>query len=102
MRFSFPGIPPGSVASGLIEWQAKTTLSCVWKFWPCWPPQLSGALGQLGEEQAIPCAEHLFSQYGVGLIQCDGTYHQQGHTVCVELKQFSGISGSCGIWHLQP
>ncbi|KAI2668862.1 Non-reducing polyketide synthase ZEA1 [Labeo rohita] len=29
-------------------------------------PQLSGALGKLGEEQDLPCAEHLFSWHGVG------------------------------------
>ncbi|KAL0146515.1 hypothetical protein M9458_058146, partial [Cirrhinus mrigala] len=27
-------------------------------------PQSYGASGQLGEEQALPCAEHLFSRYG--------------------------------------
>ncbi len=37
---------------------------------PCAPaPQLVGASGQLGKEQALSCAEHLFFQCGVGLMR---------------------------------
>ncbi|KAI2663985.1 Intermediate filament protein ifa-2 [Labeo rohita] len=36
-------------------------------------PQPLGASGQLGEEQALPCAEHLFSRYGVGF-EAPGAY----------------------------
>ncbi len=34
-----------------------------------------GASGQLGKEQALPCAENLFSRCGVGLGEYDGTPH---------------------------
>ncbi len=39
-------------------------------------PQPVGASGQLGKEQALPCAEKLFSQYVVRLSECGGTSHQ--------------------------
>ncbi len=35
-------------------------------------PQPVGAWGQLGKEQALPCADNLFSQCGVRLGECDG------------------------------
>ncbi len=38
-------------------------------------PQLVGASGQLGKEQALPCAENLFSRCGVRLGEYDGTPH---------------------------
>ncbi|KAL0148830.1 hypothetical protein M9458_055839 [Cirrhinus mrigala] len=48
-------------------------------------PQPSGALGQLGEEQALPFAEHLFSRCGVGFGQHDSASHKQAHAVRAEL-----------------
>ncbi len=38
-------------------------------------PQPVGASGQLGKEQALPCAENLFSWCGVRLGEYDGTPH---------------------------
>ncbi len=38
-------------------------------------PQPVGASGQLGKEQALPCAENLFSRCGVRLGEHDGTPH---------------------------
>ncbi len=38
-------------------------------------PQPVGASGQLGKEQALPCAENLFSRCGVRLGEYDGTPH---------------------------
>ncbi len=35
-------------------------------------PQPVGASGQLGKEQALPCAENLFSRCGVRLSEYDG------------------------------
>ncbi len=39
-------------------------------------PQPVGASGQLGKEQALPCAEKQFFQYGVRLCECGGESHQ--------------------------
>ncbi len=39
-------------------------------------PQPGGDTGQLGKEQALPCAEKIFSQYGVRLGEYDGVSHQ--------------------------
>ncbi len=40
-------------------------------------PQPVGALGQLGKEQALPCAENLFSRCGVRLGEYDGAPHRR-------------------------
>ncbi|KAI2642399.1 ORF V: Enzymatic polyprotein [Labeo rohita] len=76
--------------------------------------QSFGASGQLGEEQALPCAEHLFSQDGAGLGQHDGTSHGRACAVGARLsevvqtqhsgpsKDFSeapGAYGSCSCAH---
>lgn len=36
-------------------------------------PRVTEPSGQLGEEQAFPYAEHLFSRYGTGLLSHDNT-----------------------------
>ncbi len=38
-------------------------------------PQPVGASGQLEKEQSLPCAENLFSRWGVRLCAYDGTPH---------------------------
>ncbi|KAI2648081.1 hypothetical protein H4Q32_018084 [Labeo rohita] len=50
-------------------------------------PQSFGASGQLGEEQALPCAEHLFSQDGAELGQHDGTSHGRTCAVGARLSE---------------
>ncbi len=51
-------------------------------------PQPVGALGQLGKEQALPCAENLFSLYGVRLGEYDGTPHGGTCPSSAELPEF--------------
>ncbi len=83
-------------------------------------PQPVGASGQLGKEQALPCAENLFSRCGVRLGEYDGTPH--GGTVLnclssfrgrnvVPLKQFQRLLGHMasaaavtllGLLHMRP
>ncbi len=50
-------------------------------------PQPVGASGQLGKEQALHCAEKLFSQYGVRLGECGGmsltNEHAQSMLACL-------------------
>ncbi len=49
------------------------------------PPQPVGASGQLGKEQTLPCAEDLFSRYGVGLGQPHSTSLSGACSVDAEL-----------------
>ncbi len=49
------------------------------------PPQPVGASGQLGKEQNSPCAEDLFSRYGVGLGQPHSTSLSGACSVDAEL-----------------
>ncbi len=49
-------------------------------------PQPVGASGQLGKEQALPCAENLFSRCGVRLGEYDGTPHEGTCPSSAELK----------------
>ncbi len=51
-------------------------------------PQPVGASGQLGKEQALPCAENLFSRCGVRLGEYDGTPHGGTCPSCAELPEF--------------
>ncbi len=51
-------------------------------------PQPVGASGQLGKEQALPCAENLFSRCGVRLGEYDGTPHGGTCPSSVELPEF--------------
>ncbi len=51
-------------------------------------PQPVGASGQLGKEQALPCAENLFSWSGVRLGEYDGTPHVRMHPISAELPEF--------------
>ncbi len=51
-------------------------------------PQPVGASGQLGKEQALPCAENLFSQCGVKLVEYDGTSHGWACPSNSELPEF--------------
>ncbi len=51
-------------------------------------PQPVGASGQLGKEQALPCAENLFSQCGVRLGEYDGTPHGRTCPSSAELPEF--------------
>ncbi len=51
-------------------------------------PQPVGASGQLGKEQALPCAENLFSQCGVKLGEYDGTPHGGTCPSSAELPEF--------------
>ncbi len=68
-----------------------------------------GASGQLGKEQALPCAENLFSRCGVRLGEYDGTPHGGTCPSSAELPEFlqrqecgttetvSEAPGACGI-----
>ncbi len=47
----------GTVSGPVVQTQGHGALS----------PQPVGTSGQLGKEQTLPCAENLFSRYGVGL-----------------------------------
>ncbi len=51
-------------------------------------PQPVGASGQLGKEQALPCAENLFSRCGVRLVEYDGTSHGGTCPSNAELPEF--------------
>ncbi len=51
-------------------------------------PQPVGASGQLGKEQALPCAENLFSWCGVRLGEYDGTPHGGTYPSSAELPEF--------------
>ncbi len=51
-------------------------------------PQPVGASGQLGKEQAFPCAENLFSRCGVRLGEYDGTPHGGTCPSSAELPKF--------------
>ncbi len=51
-------------------------------------PQLVGASGQLGKEQALPCAENLFSWCGVRLGEYDGAPHGRARPISAELPEF--------------
>ncbi len=73
------------------------------------PPQPVGASGQLGKEQTLPCAEDLFSRYGVGLGQPHSTSLSGACSVDAELpgvfpaqeggstETFSEAPGAYGI-----
>ncbi len=47
-----------------------------------------GASSQLGKEQALPCAENLFSRCGVRLCEYDGTPHGRACPSSAELPKF--------------
>ncbi len=49
-------------------------------------PQPVGASGQLGKEQALPCAENLFSWCGVG--EYEGAPHGRARPISAELPEF--------------
>ncbi|KAI2657252.1 Gag-Pol polyprotein [Labeo rohita] len=51
------------------------------------PFEPSGASGQPGEEQTLPCAEYLFSWHGVRFGQYVGTPHERAHSVSAELSE---------------
>ncbi len=51
-------------------------------------PQPVGALCQLGKEQALPCAENLFSWCGVRLGEYDGAPHRRARPISAELPEF--------------
>ncbi len=51
-------------------------------------PQPVGASGQLGKEQALPCAENLFFRCGVRLGEYDGTPHEGTCPSSAELPEF--------------
>ncbi len=51
-------------------------------------PQPVGASGQLGKEQALPCAENLFSRCGVRLGEYDSTPHGGTCPSSAELPEF--------------
>ncbi len=51
-------------------------------------PQPVGASGQLGKEQALPCAENLFSRCGVRLGEYDGMPHGGPCPSSAELPEF--------------
>ncbi len=51
-------------------------------------PQTVGASGQLETEQALPCAENLFSRCGVRLGEYDGTPHGGACPSSAELPEF--------------
>ncbi|KAI2645907.1 Papilin [Labeo rohita] len=105
-----PLIPPGIAAQGWLSrtvrrlrcptrkasTQTQMLLSCVQRIEPVPPAvmklgfQVQGHLAspcQLGEEQALPCAEHLFSRDGAGFGQNDGTPHGRARTVSAQLSE---------------
>ncbi len=51
-------------------------------------PQPVGASGQLGKEQALPCAENLFSLCEARLCEYDGAPHRQACPISAELPAF--------------
>ncbi len=51
-------------------------------------PQPVGASGQLGKEQALPCADNLFSWCGVRLGEYDGAPHGRACPISAELPEF--------------
>lgn len=55
-------------------------------------PQPTGDSGQMGKEQALPGAEHLFSRDIIGLSHNDGTPYDRACLVCADL----------GEWRLLP
>ncbi len=57
-------------------------------------PQPVGASGQLGKEQALPCAENLFSWCGVRR-EYDGALHGRARPISAELPEFLQRQG-CG------
>lgn len=68
-------------------------------------PSLSGNSGQVGKEQAPPCAEYLFSLYRIGLGHHDTTYLRGLCSFCAELLEnnspsqiLSEVPGSYGIF----
>ncbi len=73
-------------------------------------PQPVGTSGQLGKEQTLPCAEDLFSRYGVGLGQPDSATHRGEHPVSGHTETFSEAPGHpqyqlphpLGLLHMRP
>ncbi len=62
-------------------------------------PQPSGGLGQLGKEQTVLCAEHLFSHYGAGIsYRWTAWISFRGKKLQFHWRNFRDSSG---IWHLQ-
>ncbi len=47
-----------------------------------------GVSGQLGKEQALPCAENLFSMCGVRHGEHDGVPHGLARPISTELPEF--------------
>ncbi len=60
-----------------------------------------GASGQLGKEQALPCAENLFSWCGVRLGEYDGTPHGRARPISAELPKFLQRQ-DCGSAEMVP
>ncbi len=68
-------------------------------------PQPVGASGQLGKEQALPCAENLFSRCGVRLGEYDGAPHRRSAELpeflqrqdCGSAETVSEATGAYGI-----
>ncbi len=57
------------------------------------PPKLIGASDQLGREQALPCAENLFSWYGVRLSEYDGMVtNERAQSLLNCLSSFRGMT----------
>ncbi len=54
-----------------------------------------GASGQLGKQQALPCAENLFSLCGVRFCEYDGTPHRRACRISAELPEFLQMQ-ECG------
>ncbi len=54
----------------------------------CFGTSASWASGQLGKEQALPCAENLFSRCGVRLGEYDDTPHGRARSSSAELPEF--------------
>ncbi len=81
----------------------------------CFGTSASWAFGQLGKEQALPCADNLFSRCGVRLGEYDGTPHRGTCPSSAELPEFlqrqecgtmeqfhwNNFRGSWGIWRPQ-
>ncbi len=80
-----PGYPTTSTIG--LSWPNPESSGAITGTW-CFGTSASGASGQLGKEQALPCAENLFSRCGVRLGEYDGTPHGRACPSSAELPEF--------------
>ncbi len=97
----------GSVSTIGLSWPQSREQLCTTGTRVASASQPVRASGQLRKEQALPCAENLFSWCGVRLCEYD-CMPQRAQAVLNCLSSFRGrnvgttetvFRGSCGIWH---